>query len=83
MWVRALHLGWHLTVTPPDSYPLKNRNADFDFVAMVPLQAKNSVNEFFPVTEDTQLNSSEKNILPGLTNLKCLSQYLSFRVTKE
>ncbi len=45
MWVRALSLGWHLDVVEPVSSPLKNMNLYYDFAAMVPLQAQNSLGE--------------------------------------
>ena len=43
MWVRAIHLGWHLEVVNPDSNPLRQTKAKFDFAAMVPLQVQNSL----------------------------------------
>ena len=45
MWVRALFLGWELTVVPVSSAPLKNTKVNFDFAAMVPLQLSNSLEE--------------------------------------
>lgn len=45
MWVRALFLGWELTVVPVSSAPLKNAKVNFDFAAMVPLQLSNSLEE--------------------------------------
>ncbi|PIE48444.1 MAG: O-succinylbenzoic acid--CoA ligase [Flavobacteriales bacterium] len=42
MWVRALHLGWHLTRVLPEANPLQNISEHFDFAAMVPLQAQSS-----------------------------------------
>ena len=44
-WVRALHLGWQLTVVPIDANPLAQTKKYFDFAAMVPLQAQNSLPE--------------------------------------
>lgn len=43
MWVRALTLGWHLTVVKPQSNPLKHLEGSFDFAAMVPLQVTQSL----------------------------------------
>ncbi len=43
MWVRAIHLGWHLEVVNPDSNPLVQTKANFNFAAMVPLQVQNSL----------------------------------------
>lgn len=45
MWVRALSLGWELTVVPVSSKPLLNTSLDFDFAAMVPLQVANSLGQ--------------------------------------
>ncbi|MEO0507561.1 MAG: AMP-binding protein [Bacteroidota bacterium] len=45
MLVRAMVLGLHLDYIVPDSNPLAATNASYDFVAMVPLQAKNSFEE--------------------------------------
>lgn len=45
MWVRALHLGWHLTLVTPNANPLTRLTESFDFAAMVPLQAQNSFQE--------------------------------------
>lgn len=42
MWVRALHLGWHLSVVPPTSRIEVSDTENFDFVAMIPLQVENS-----------------------------------------
>lgn len=45
MWVRALHLGWHLTRVMPSSNPLDEVKGQFDFTAMVPLQAQSSYDQ--------------------------------------
>lgn len=45
MLVRAMILGFDLEFVAPSSHPLINNEFDFDFVAMVPLQAQNSVAE--------------------------------------
>ncbi len=42
MWIRALHLGWHLKLVLPDQKPLLGKDESFDFCAMVPLQVQNS-----------------------------------------
>jgi len=44
MIVRALVLGWNLTIVEPSSNPLNNIETTFDFCAMVPLQVQNSLN---------------------------------------
>ncbi len=43
MLVRALTLGWNLDFMAPISNPLKNNTKKYDFVAMVPLQLENSL----------------------------------------
>ena len=45
MLVRAMIIGLDLEFVAPSSHPLLNNEIDFDFIAMVPLQAKNSLGE--------------------------------------
>ncbi len=45
MLVRAMILGLDLEFVAPSSHPLDHVDMDFDFVAMVPLQAQNSLSE--------------------------------------
>ncbi len=45
MLVRAMILGLDLEFVAPSSHPLSNNDYDYDFVAMVPIQAQNSLNE--------------------------------------
>ena len=45
MVIRALELGLDLKVAEPSSSPLKNIDGPIDFVAMVPLQLENSLND--------------------------------------
>ena len=45
MLVRSFILGLDLDFVSPSSHPLKNNNTIYDFVAMVPLQAQNSLSE--------------------------------------
>lgn len=47
MLVRALTLGWHLDTTEPNSNPLTNQR--YDFVAMVPMQVANSLEQLYLV----------------------------------
>jgi len=47
MWVRALHLGWHLDVVKPIAAPLEQTQVTYDFAAMVPLQVQNSLNDIY------------------------------------
>lgn len=43
MWVRALTLGWHLTLMTPTSNIEIDENKNFDFTALIPLQAQKSL----------------------------------------
>lgn len=43
MLARALTIGWELDCIPPSSTPLKFTSGSYDFCAMVPLQAQNSL----------------------------------------
>ena len=45
MLVRAMILGLDLEFVAPSSHPMKNNEIVYDFVAMVPLQSQNSVQE--------------------------------------
>ena len=56
MLVRSLILGLDLDFVAPSSHPLKNNETVYDFVAMVPLQAQNSLEE---------LNKVKKLIVGG------------------
>ncbi|MDC6385637.1 O-succinylbenzoic acid--CoA ligase [Flagellimonas taeanensis] len=49
MLVRAMVLGLHLDVVEPSSTPLDNNGKDYDFVAMVPMQAKKSLDQLHRV----------------------------------
>ena len=49
MLVRALILGLDLDFVAPSSHPLANNEKKYDFVAMVPLQAQNSLKELVNV----------------------------------
>ena len=68
MLVRAMILGLDLEFVAPSSHPLRNNELDFDFVAMVPLQAQNSLEELKRVKKlivgGAAINKSlEKNLL--------------------
>lgn len=45
MLVRAMILGLDLEFVAPSSHPLRNVDGNFDFAAMVPLQAQNSISD--------------------------------------
>lgn len=49
MLVRAFLLGWHIDVTAPSSAPLAHCKGNYDFSAMVPLQAEASLHELHRV----------------------------------
>lgn len=67
MLVRAMILGFDLEFVAPSSHPLTNNEFDFDFVAMVPLQAQNSVPE---------LKKVKKMIVGGASINKTLEKQL-------
>ncbi|MEN9909817.1 MAG: hypothetical protein RLZZ540_2966 [Bacteroidota bacterium] len=49
MLVRSLILGLAVDFVSPNSYPLAAIDKEYDFVAMVPLQVQNSLNELYRV----------------------------------
>jgi o-succinylbenzoate---CoA ligase len=51
MWVRAMVLGLHLDFVEPTSYPLLDNENKYDFVAMVPLQAENSIGQLHQIKQ--------------------------------
>jgi len=69
MFVRAFILGLDMKFVAPSSHPLENIDESFDFCAMVPLQAKNSIKEL-------QLRKVKKIIIGGGKVQKALEQEL-------
>ena len=67
MLVRAMILGLDLEFVAPSSHPMRNNEIDFDFVAMVPLQAQNSIQE---------LQKVKKLIIGGAAVNKTLEKQL-------
>ncbi|MGC4039549.1 MAG: AMP-binding protein [Flavobacterium sp.] len=67
MLVRAMILGLDLEFVAPSSHPMRNNEIDYDFVAMVPLQAQNSVHE---------LKDVKKMIVGGAAINKTLEKQL-------
>lgn len=67
MFVRAFILGLDMKFVAPSSNPLEDINEKFDFCAMVPLQAKNSINK---------LRNIKKLIISGVKINKSLEQEL-------
>lgn len=73
MLVRAMILGLDLEFVAPSSHPLDHNEIDFDFVAMVPLQAQNSI---------SQLKKVKKLIIGGAVVNKTLEKQLLKLPTK-
>jgi len=73
MFIRAFILGLEMDFVAPTSTPLYNNETEYDFVAMVPLQAKHSLNE---------LKNVKKLIIGGSMISKSLEQELKKLPTK-
>jgi len=69
MWVRSFILGLEMKFVEPTSNPLKNIDDNFDFCAMIPLQAKNSLTKL-------KQKKIKKLIIGGVTVHKALEQEL-------
>jgi O-succinylbenzoic acid--CoA ligase len=69
MFVRSFILGLDMKFVEPNSDPLKNIDEEFDFCAMVPLQAKNSL-------EKLKAGKIKKLIIGGVKVHKALEQEL-------
>ncbi|MBC7845694.1 MAG: AMP-binding protein [Flavobacterium sp.] len=69
MFVRSFILGLDMKFVEPNSDPLKNIEEEFDFCAMVPLQAKNSL-------EKLKAGKIKKLIIGGVKVHKALEQEL-------
>ena len=67
MLVRAFILGWDLDIVEPKSNPLDGNDTVYDFSAMVPLQAQQSLNK---------LNQIKKIILGGAKVSSALAEQL-------
>lgn len=67
MFVRSFILGLDMDFVPPSSHPLEHNDQKYDFSAMVPLQAKNSLDK---------LTSIKKIIIGGVKIHKSLEQEL-------
>lgn len=68
MLVRAFILGWDLDLTEPVSNPLERNTQEYDFAAMVPLQAQHSL---------LKLKQIKKLILGGAKVNKVLAKQLA------
>jgi O-succinylbenzoic acid--CoA ligase len=73
MLIRSIVLGFEMDFVAPTSNPLKNNTKIYDFVAMVPLQVENAVNELVNVKKliigGAKINENLKNQLLGLPTL--------------
>ncbi|WP_136667960.1 AMP-binding protein [Flavobacterium sp. H122] len=82
MLVRAMILGWHIDVVEPSSNPLANTVNCYDFVAMVPLQVENSINNLHKVkillVGGAQVNFGLAN---ELSKIQC-NAYESYSMTE-
>ena len=67
MFVRSFILGLDMDFVAPSSHPLEHNDLKYDFAAMVPLQAKNSINK---------LTNIKKVIIGGVKVHKSLEQEL-------
>lgn len=71
MLVRAMILGLDLEFVEPSSHPMKNNEIVYDFVAMVPLQSQNSIQELKMVKKMIVGGASiNKNLEKQLLKLK-------------
>jgi len=68
MFVRGFILGLDMDFVAPSSHPMLNNDAKYDFAAMVPLQAQNSLEE---------LKNVKKLIVGGVKMSKSLAKDLS------
>jgi O-succinylbenzoic acid--CoA ligase len=83
MLVRAMILGFDLEFTAPSSHPLRNNEIDYDFVAMVPLQAQNSVAELKKVKKAIVGGASiNKHLEKQLLKLKKTEVYETYGMTE-
>ena len=73
MLIRSIVLGFEMDFVAPTSYPLKDNNNVYNFVAMVPIQVENSVNELINVRKliigGTKINKNLRIKLLGLPTL--------------
>lgn len=79
MLIRAMILGLDLEFVAPSSHPMTNNENDYDFVAMVPMQAQNSINELHKVKKlivgGAKINKSLENDLLKLNKTQVYETY--------
>lgn len=82
MLVRAMVLGWNLDIVEPSSNPLANCVKNYDFVAMVPLQVENSLDDLQSVKTILIGGAKVTNDLAvKLMSIKC-NAYESYSMTE-
>lgn len=79
MLIRAMVLGMNLEFVAPSSHPMKNNENDYDFVAMVPMQAQNSIKELQKVKKlivgGAKINQTLENDLIKLKTTQVFETY--------
>jgi O-succinylbenzoic acid--CoA ligase len=79
MLIRAMVLGMNLEFVAPSSHPMKNTENDYDFVAMVPMQAQNSLKELEKVKKliigGAKINKTLENDLIKLKSTQVFETY--------
>lgn len=73
MLIRSIVLGFEMDFVEPTSNPLRNNSKEYDFVAMVPLQAEESIHELINVKKliigGAKINENLRNHLLELPTL--------------
>lgn len=83
MFVRSFVLGLHMDFVPPSLHPLKKVENSYDFCAMVPLQAQNSLDELHLIKKliigGAKINTKLEKQLLRLKKTEC---YETFGMTE-
>lgn len=83
MFVRSFILGLEMEFVAPTSHPLQKNELKFDFAAMVPLQAQNSISELGCIKKlivgGAKINAHLEQQLLALPNTQC---YETFGMTE-
>ncbi|WP_396178312.1 AMP-binding protein [Flavobacterium sp.] len=83
MFVRSFVLGLHMDFVPPSLQPLKKLDDTYDFCAMVPLQAQNSLDELHLIKKlivgGAKISTKLEKQLLGLKKTEC---YETFGMTE-
>jgi O-succinylbenzoic acid--CoA ligase len=79
MLVRAMILGLDLEFVAPSSHPMRNLDMHFDFAAMVPLQAQNSLSDLNKIKKlivgGAKINSKLENALKKIPKISVYETY--------